>query len=289
MSSILLGTHTYAASGAAARRQDRGVASLRGLRHVHLANVQFTDAPHHVEGIVTLPRLRRDSTTVTRRHGPRKPLVSDIFNTLWHDARERGATYFAFTNADIQVTQDAIDWIVSGDRDAFILARADVEAATGQPQGMKIYGTDVFAIATAWWEQHRHRFRGYILGEPIWDNVYAAVLLCHGDAAIENRRPLVRHEAHAQHWTTAGPFANYLRLLAAYDATYFSLWCEYVTRLAELRSGGSSSDAEENDLRRRTFRWPPRLQTRLWQGLRNLKAFIRYRAAELRRASPLDA
>lgn len=282
MSSILLGTHTYAASGDAARRQERACASLRGLRNVHLANVQFADAPHHVEGIVTLPRLRRDSTTVTRRHGPRKPLVSDIFNTLWHEAGERGTTYFAFTNADIQVTQEAIEWIAGGGRDAYILAREDVDAATEQPLGIGLYGADVFAISTSWWKQHRHRFRGYILGEPVWDNVYAAVLLCHGDAAIENRRPLARHDAHAQHWTTAGPFADYLRLLAAYDATYFSLWCEYVGAVVQVRRQGGAM-ATELDLIRRTFRWPPPMRVRIVQRARHVKAFLRYRIAGLRR------
>ena len=278
---IVLGTHTYAASGDAARRQAQGVASLRSLAGVHLVNVQFAASPHHVDGLATLPALTRDSISVTGRRGPRKPLVSDIFTVLANEARRRGAPYFAFTNADILVSQDAVDWIAQDGRDAYIFAREDFEPATGTSRGMSVYGADAFALSTACWTRHRQRFRGYILGEAVWDNVYAAVLLCHTAAVLENRRPLVRHEAHAQNWTTAGPFGEYQQLLAAYDATYFSLWCEYVDRLIAHRTRGGAG-ADEHDLARRTFRWPPPLHRRVHQRLRTVKAFVRYAAARIR-------
>lgn len=278
---MILGTHTFAAAGDASRRQEQGVASLRALRNVDVMNVQFTAAPHDVDGLHTVRALDRDSTTVTGRRGPRKPLVSDIFNVLWAEGRQRGARYFGFTNADILVSQHAIDWVARAGRQAYIFAREDVDALTRQPKGLNVHGADVFVVATDWWTQHRHRFRGYILGEAAWDNVYAAVLMCHGDAVIENRRPLVRHEAHAQQWTTAGPFGDYQRLLAAYDATYFSMWCEYVAALLEMRAL-DSSEAQEHALARRTFTWPPPLPRRAIQQLRSVKAFVRYRAATLR-------
>ena len=279
--SIVFGTHTYAASGDAARRQEQGVASLRALGNVQLVNVQFRTAPHHAAGITTLPALTRDSVTVTGRRGPRKPLVSDVFNALWHEARRVDAAYFAFANADIEVTQDAVDWIAGGGREAYVFAREDVDAATGRSRGMSVYGADAFALSTASWARHRQRFRGYILGEPVWDNVFAAISLCHTDAALENRRPLVRHEVHPQNWTIAGPFAAYQQLLAAYDATYFSLWCEYVDRLVAHRQAGGSGSAED-ELVQSTFRWPPPAGTRVRQRLRNVKAFLRYAAVRMR-------
>jgi hypothetical protein len=278
---ILLGTHTYPASGDAARRQEDGVASLRRLHGVQLANVQFSDTPHHVDGLRTLTSLTRDSRTITGRAGPRKPLVSDIFDALWRDAESRGADYFAFANADIHISQEAVDRIAVADRDGYIFAREDYDASSRQPRGLNLYGADAFAIATRWWARHRRRFRGYILGEAVWDNVYAAVVSCHGRAAFENRRAFVRHEAHGPNWTTAGPFADYQQLLAACDAAYFSLWCQYVDRLLAMRTQGASADAED-DLVRRTFLWPPPLRIRVRQRVRHVNAIVRYAALRLR-------
>jgi hypothetical protein len=76
------------------------------------------------------------------------------------------------------------------------------------------------------------------VGESTWDNVYASILLCHANAAIENRRGLVRHEQHALAWT-ASPFVEYTRLLAAFDAGYFTLWCRYIDALQRLRAEGA--------------------------------------------------
>ena len=241
-------------------------------------NVQFTRGAHHVDNLTTLPTLHRDATTVTGREGPRKPIVSDIFNAIWTEARRLGAQYFGFTNADILVSQEVVDVIVKGGRDAYILAREDIDGATGRVKSVGIYGVDMFAIATEWWTEHRNRFRDYILGEAVWDNVYASVLMCHANAMIENRRPLVRHEAHPQNWTTAGPFADYQRLLAAYDATYFSLWCEYVATLLAMREKGNSAE-DEDAMARSTFHWPPSLGKRATQLARNVKATLVYALA----------
>ena len=279
---LVLGTHTYAASGDALRRQERGVATLRALRDVRVVDVQFSRGAHEMEGITTLRALERDSTTATGRSGPRKPLVSDILAVAFLEAERCGATYFGFTNADILFSQDAVTRVVTGGRDAYVLARQDLDAETGRANSIGVYGTDAFIIATRWWRRHHGRFRGYILGEPVWDNVYTSVLMCHADTAIENRTPLVRHEAHPQNWTTAGPFAEYTRLLAAYDATYFSMWCAYVGALVEMRGRGSSAQ-EEDEVARRVFRWPPPLRTRAIQRLRNVKASIRYAAPRLLR------
>jgi hypothetical protein len=279
--SLVLGTGTYDASGDALRRQQNAVASMRALQRVEILNVQFRTAPHEVDGLPTLRALGRDSTTATGRRGPRKPLVSDLFNVLCHEAEHRGARYFGFTNADIQISQAAIDWVLEGTREAYVFSREDFNLPSGMPAAMMVYGADVFVIGTRWWREHRHRFRSYILGESVWDNVYASILMCHADAVIENRRPLVRHEAHPLNWSPSGPFSAYHQMLAAYDATYFSLWCDYVHRLLELRQRGSSHD-EECEMARRTFRWPPSTATRAVQAARNVKAFVRYRLSRIR-------
>ena len=280
-----MGTHTYDATGDALRRQQNGIASLVGLDGVVPVNIQFTRSAHESDNLKTLRVLDRDAITVTARRGPRKPLVSDVFDALWLEALRIRAKYFGFTNADIILSPDLLDWIRADAREAYIVSRQETGVSPPPSGTMTIYGADVFVVQASWWTAHRRRFRGYILGEAIWDNVYASVLMCHANAAIENRRPLVRHEAHPQQWTISGPFAEYQRLLAAYDATYFSLWCTYIARLIEMRERGSSAE-EEEEMARRTFRWPPPVRTRLTQAARNVKASFLYAFARGRPPAP---
>jgi hypothetical protein len=276
---MLVGTHTYAATGESARRQAASVDSLRTLHGVDVVNAQLEHAPHHVPGISTLAALTGTSNGVTGRPGPLKPLMSDMFNVLAAEAAARGLQYFCFTNGDILVSQDAIDWMLERQLEAYVFAREDFDLATGASRGIEIFGIDVVAIATEWWHRNRARFRDYIVAEGTWDNVYAAILLCHANAAIENRRGLVRHEAHPQVWDKS-PFAEYTRLLAAYDAAYFTLWCRYVEALQRLRAA-ASSDVQEEALAREVFVWRPSAFERAIQAGRNVKARVRYDCGRL--------
>ena len=79
---LLIGTHTYAARGDAARRQSACTESLQALTCARIVNVQFAREPHYVDGIDTLPVLRNTSNSLTGRPGPTKPDVSEIFAAL---------------------------------------------------------------------------------------------------------------------------------------------------------------------------------------------------------------
>src|SRR4051812_35955397 len=98
---LLIGASLYDAQGDAAHRQAACVASLRALPNVALVNVQWADAPYVADGMPTVPVLRLDSNTETGARGPRKPIVSEIFDALADAADERACGWFAFTNADI--------------------------------------------------------------------------------------------------------------------------------------------------------------------------------------------
>ena len=240
-------------------------------------NVQFAKGAHEVEGVETLPVLARDSRTATGRDGARKPIVSDILDALCERAERRGVAAFCFMNADILLSQAAVDWIARGKHDAWLFSREDFDGATGESRGMGTAGVDVVALKTTWWREHRHRFRPYIAGEAVWDNVYTAIVLCHADAVLENRQPLVRHEAHPIAWGPgSGPFARYTQYLAALDAPYFSLWCRYWDQLQTMRQRTAPEDAERA-LARDTFVFAPSVGARVIQGLRAVKAGLRYR------------
>ena len=245
---------------------------MRSLGGVELVNVQFAGAPHHVDGARTLAVVNRDSRAVTGRAGPSKPLVPDIFDALAADAARLSIPLFAFSNADIRISQAAVDFMAAAGASVFF--REDEDTA-GASRGILLTGADLFAVPTAWWRGNRRRFRPYILGEPGWDNCYTAVLACHAGAVLENRRGLVRHTMHDTAWT-ASPFARYTQLQLARDAGYFHLWCTYYDALGAMRMRGAS-EGEERQLAARVFVWRPTLRQRVVQAGRNVKAWMRYR------------
>ncbi len=272
---IVLGTHVHPATGAAERRQQNGLQSLRSLRNVVLMNLQFHDRVNlrSADGFETCPVLRQDSQIVSGRDGVRKPIVSEMFQRLAEHARGQDCRYFGFVNSDILVGQEAIELACGGGKQATIFSRMDFDGPTGRDLGMLIYGADLFIVDAQWWLIRRRLFRSYVVGESCWDNVYAAQLLCHADAVLLNRRPLIRHERHEGAWRDS-PFAGYNHFLAALDACYFSHWARYIHHLTELRTQSADPD-EEMDWQTQAFRWRPTLKSRTLQACRSAKVRLR--------------
>lgn len=285
---LLLGTNAFASGGEGARRQAGALASWRGLEGVHLANLQWPDAPFPVPGFPTEAVLRGDSRQAAGRPGPRKPLAREVMDRLCALAEARGCRWFAYANSDVRVTQGAVDAVRDGGREGYAFSRADVDPADRRVLEMITAGVDLVAVEAAWWRGNARRFRPYVLGEPVWDNVYTAVLLCHADAVLLNREPLVLHERHAPGAWGESPFAEYTRWLVARDRPYFSLWARYHHELLALRARGASA-AEEVDLQRRVFRFAPTAGERVVQAVRVLKAGVRYAVRRGARADSAGA
>lgn len=238
---IAIGAQFYPAGADSERRQSRARAALLELDGVVPINLQFVDERFEPEGFRTLPVLRQDSRTVTGAAGARKPVVSEMFDALADAARTSGCRYFAYLNADIEVTPAALAPILAGDRDGYAFSRTDVDGVTGDEIGVQIFGLDMFAIDAGWWARERRRFRPYIAGEACWDNVYAALICAHGRGDIINERPGIFHEHHPAVWND-GPFAEHNGFLAALDAPYFSRWAAYAMTLDEMRKAGTPVD-----------------------------------------------
>jgi hypothetical protein len=228
-----------------------------------------------VEGFATHPVLGLDSRIVTGRKGPRKPVLSELFDHLAAIAEREGCRWFGYANSDIAFTPAAVDTVVSGGRDAYAFSRMDVHPKTGRNIEMVTAGIDAFVISASWWRTHRRRFRAYIGGEPVWDNVYASILLSHADAELLNREPLVRHERHPAGDWRGSPFADYLHYLASLDSLYFSRWAVYHHLLLALR-GLRADKGAEMALQRDVFRRPPGPGDRLVQAARGLRARARW-------------
>jgi hypothetical protein len=277
---LLLGVSLYAAVGVAGGRQARALDALRRLTRAELVNVQWRDGAFAVPGIRTLAVLER-SSTVTGRPGPLKPLVPEILDALAAEAGAHGLEHVCLANADIAVTQPAVDLILDGGSEGCAFSRLDVDGLSGRPLGVQVHGIDAFAVTCSWWRANRARFRDYVLGEPTWDNVFSAILLSHASARIENREGLIRHERHDSAWRES-PYAQYTRLLAARDAWYFSRWCEYLDRLMRQRAAGAAQ-GEEAAIARQVFSRRPTLFQRAVQATRSAKALVRYNGLSRRR------
>jgi len=214
------------------------------------------------------------------RAGVRKPLGREAFDRLAECAAEAGCRYFGWVNSDITVTPAALEFVRAGTHDAVIFSRMDFDPATGADAGMFVGGLDAFFISPGWWREHRRRYRPYVNSEAYWDPVYATIALCHGRSVVWNRTGLVRHEMHPKVWRES-PFGDYNRYFASLDTLYFNEWLAYRELLAGLRAAGAS-EAEEMELQRRSFHWPPSLIARCIQAGRALKAHLRYRWQQTR-------
>ena len=276
---LVLGTHSYQGDPDAMRRQSCAADALQSLSDVLAIDVQWHDTALMRPWVRTVAALRRDSTTVTGRAGRVKPIVSDILDALAAIAEREGCRYFAYMNSDIIISPAAVALIATGGRQAYAFSRMDYDSA-GRDTGLVLTGCDAFAFDVAWWRANRHRFRAYILGEPCWDNVYASVLMCHGNGMLVNRDAAIRHELHATAWG-GGAFAEYNGFLAVLDARYFTLWATYHHRLTEARARGAS-EAEERAIAASVFFWRRSPALALKQAARNVRAHVRYRRLRAR-------
>ncbi len=260
--------------GESARREAAAQASLAALAGTECVNLAFHDDP---PGSGVLPQrrvLRQDGPGVAGVPGARKPVVSEMLDVLAAEAAGRGIPRIGLVNGDIIVLPAAIDRLASFDCPAAALARTDVGG--GAPESLLLHGIDMFVFDRAFWEKERRRFRPYLLGETIWDNVYASIAACQG-GAILNRERLILHERHAS-VTSGSLFAVYLHGLATRDRAYFTLWCTYVARAESLRARGGSAE-EELALQREIFAAPSRAADAIdlgraawWRARRMLRA-----------------
>ena len=254
MAEILLGTSVSRRAGAAAREApaQASLAALAAAGTAICVNLAFHDdgfAP--ASPLQTVPMLRLDARAVSGVDGPRKPVVPEMLDVLAAEAERCGIRRIAIVNGDIVVTPAAVEYAAATPLGALALARTD--RGNGEPDSLLRHGLDMFTCDVGFWRRERRRFRAYLLGEPVWDNVYAAIAACHG-GGIVNRAGLLVHERHPSAFA-ASPYARYIQLLAARDSAYFSLWCAYVAR-AEALGPGEPDPSADAALQREIFRAP---------------------------------
>lgn len=242
MTHILLGTSVSGRADAASRETpaQASLARVSASGSAQCVNLTFTDDAPSPAPIAQLPSLRLDARLVSGVNGPRKPIVSEMLDVLAAEAARRGVGRIGVVNGDIVVTSEAVAYAIATPRPALALTRTDT--GQGTPDALQRYGLDMFTFDVALWRRERRRFRAYPLGEPVWDNVYASVIACHG-GEIVNRAGMLLHTRHASAFA-ASPYARYVHLLAARDRAYFSLWCAYVARVQAAGADAPTGEAD---------------------------------------------
>ena len=251
---ILLGTSVSGRAGAAAREApaQAALAALAASGRAACVNLLFHDEPASVPAaIAQLPLLRLDARLASGVDGPRKPIVAEMLDVLADEADRRSLRRIGIVNGDIVVSPEAI--ALAGSTPSCGLAIARTDRGGDTPESLLRHGIDLFTFDTAFWRRERRRFRDYVLGEPVWDNVYAAIVACHG-GMIVNRPGLILHTRHPSAFG-GSPYARYVHLLAARDSSYFSLWCQYVARI-EAIAPAAVTEQIDLALQREIFRPP---------------------------------
>jgi hypothetical protein len=212
MSKIIIGSNTYGEY----HRQNVATDSwiyLSKIRNVEVVDVQFKDeekefATHYA--IPTLFDLERSSLDIVA--GSKKlPFISDILNSIYQEAKKRGANHFIYTNSDVIINENLIKYISAENPTAVACSRLDIQHVKDfqqildkkvTPVRYEIAGFDTFVFKTEWYENNSHLFADYLMGMPWWDQVYAAIMKIYGnnDPLGNNFPPYCFHIHHDTTW-----------------------------------------------------------------------------------------
>jgi len=211
---ITIGCSTYGKN----HRQDIAIDSWLELQNkfkeVNIINVQFNDPStmlaqahnHQTCGLDTIYTLNRSSEQI--KGSTRKlPFINDILD----DISDLGSDYFIYTNSDIIINPNLIRYIINKQPLAFACSRMDINDITSfddvlnkniVPQRTEIAGFDVFVFNTDWYKTNRHLFNDYLVGQPLWDQVYAVLMKLFGvnDEFGNKNPPFCFHIKHPIQW-----------------------------------------------------------------------------------------
>ena len=181
---------------------------------VSIVNVQFNDGTtlldqaHNIKirGLNTIYTLTRSSEQI--KGSTRKlPYINDILNSL----SQQDCDYFIFTNSDIIINPNLIRYIQNKQPSAFACSRMDINPIQSFddvlnkkiiPQRTEIAGFDTFVFNTNWFKKHSHLFNDYLVGMPLWDQVYAMIMKLFGknDEFGNKNPPFCFHIKHPIQW-----------------------------------------------------------------------------------------
>lgn len=187
---ILLTTNTFGSY----KRQDIAIQSYKKLLEefpdiLSFFDIQFRDEKetfNNVYGLDVTFSLKRSSLDIIDDAEKKLPLVNDLFCV----AADLAEDYFIFTNSDVIINKNLIEYIIKNKPECFACSRLDIEdnftdlselKEKIKPVRWEIAGFDTFIFRKEWFLKYKHLFNDYFLGKPEFDHVYAAIMKCFGD------------------------------------------------------------------------------------------------------------
>jgi hypothetical protein len=187
---ILLTTNTFKTY----KRQDIAVQSYKKLKelypdNVDLLNIQFKDEFQGYKDSYDMPlkfALIRSSLDIVEGSTKKLPFVKDLFDVACENAED----YFIFTNSDVIINKNLIDYILEKQPECFACSRLDIVDNLNDfselkqkaiPVRWEIAGFDTFIFKKSWYQTYSYLFHNYLLGKPEFDHVYAGIMKCFGD------------------------------------------------------------------------------------------------------------
>jgi hypothetical protein len=149
-----------------------------------LLNLHAPGAARRLPGWVEAP-WTRSAAELPYWTGPARPMLRDILSQAAGLARNAGAQVFGFFYPDVMVRAEclcALRRMATGGLDTLAVSRTLIAAPdrTG-PEGwvrMKLRGSGLLALRTAWWETGQGQVLDYVLGGTWWQQgVLGACLL----------------------------------------------------------------------------------------------------------------
>lgn len=177
-------------------RQNVAVDSWKHLKSLYpsiitLNNFQFSDEKEtfqdHYEGVDTSFRLLRSSKDLMPDATKKLPMVSDIiFQGFKYDA-----DYVLFTNSDVILMPNLIQYIIEHKPECMAVSRLDIEDIpsydsiinkTITPVRYEIAGFDAFLFERKWFMNHKKYFiSNFLLGKPYFDPSFAGLMAIFSD------------------------------------------------------------------------------------------------------------
>lgn len=195
---ILLGTNTFGTYD----RQDIAVDSYKELKklfpnNVDIIDIQFQDEKHNFKnhyGLDIKFDLIRSSKDVIDNPEKKLPFVNDLFSVI----AEYSEDYFIFTNSDVIINKNLIEYIINNRPECFACSRLDISPINSFSElrqkasaiRWEIAGFDTFVFKKEWFLKYKHLFNDYLLGRPQFDHIYAGIMKCYGDnTPLGNQNP----------------------------------------------------------------------------------------------------
>ena len=152
-------------------------------------------------------KLEKSSRYLTGESEKDVPSIKEILDTLYKEiANDKNVTHFAYINSDCILTKNFVEYIQQNEVNAFAASRLDVEPFKHfkdiKDKGINVIrsepaGFDFFCFSKQWWKEYRHLFPDMLIGQPLFDVLYAGIIMLYGGKILNDpQKPIICHIHH---------------------------------------------------------------------------------------------